>query len=157
MLVKKLALNFICASETKFYLHLQSSKICLHMRNGHTPLTMPFWRVEAKPCWKGWCGCNADIFRRGEGGKAYGQETHGLPYFLFLLPLLEVLTICMASPPAQGGQGETEWSEKCRIIPASSRGMADCYWNMKSHLVLSKDGNVWKITSYSKPLYSCSS
>lgn len=155
MLVKKLAQNFICASETKFYLRLQSSRIYLHMRNGHTPLTTAFWRLEANPWWKGWCGCNSDICRGGEGRRAYGQETHGLRCFMFLLPCCR--SSRFAESPLQHKEDGVKLSDQRSAGSSlqSSRALADCHWNKKSHLVLSKDDNMWKITNCGKPLYSC--
>lgn len=153
MLVKKLAQNLLCASETKFYLYLQSSKICLHMRNGHTPLTMPFWRVGAKPCWKGWCGCHADVCRGGEGGRADGQEIHRLPRFMFFILLLEVLTTC-TTQPSYSSTRRTGWKWVIREVQ-NHPCKQQCYGSVMADLFLSKDDNIWKITNCCKPLYSC--
>lgn len=144
---KNLAQNFDCASKTEFYLYLQSSKICLHMRNGQTPLKPPFWMVKVKPCWKGWCGCNAAICRGIE------EETIMTGNHLAICALLSSShcwkSLLLAWPLFQHRRDRAEATD--HTSPGSSLQAAGMWLtlnrNKKSHPVLSKEDNICRITS----------
>lgn len=145
MLVKKISSEFhLC--EWKQILHSSSvQQNLLSYEKWTYSIENALLNSGSKSLLKGlvWLQCrHLEKRRRREGlwpGNTWSSMLHVPPsiagdsHYLYNLPT-----------PAQGGQGETEWSE-CRIILASSRIMAVCYQNKKRHLVLSKDDNIWKI------------